>query len=63
MWPGFGENMRVLKWIFEHVRGGGRSRETPIGWVRRYKDMEWAGLDFFEREVRGVAGVRPQGVA
>jgi len=33
LWPGYGENMRVLKWMVERINGGGRADETPIGWV------------------------------
>src|SRR5437667_53182 len=44
LWPGYGDNVRVLKWIVERIRGGGRAQETPIGWIPAADGLDTEGL-------------------
>ena len=50
IWPGFGDNIRVLKWIVQRIHSQVSAVECPIGWVPRYEDIDWTGLDFSKEE-------------
>jgi len=50
LWPGFGENIRVLKWIVDRANNHGKAVESPIGWMPRYEDICWDGLEFSEEK-------------
>jgi phosphoenolpyruvate carboxykinase (GTP) len=45
IWPGYGENMRVLKWVVERCEGKAGAKDTPIGRMPRYEDLYLEGLD------------------
>lgn len=57
LWPGFGENMRVLKWIVERANGRGHATESPLGYVPRYEDIDWTGIDFSESNFKDLMKV------
>jgi phosphoenolpyruvate carboxykinase (GTP) len=60
-WPGYGENMRVLKWIVERCGGRARAQECAIGWLPEFEDLDWRGMPSFSREqFERVCAIEPE---
>ncbi len=57
VWPGFGDNMRVLKWMLERVEGTGGGIENIFGTTPRYGDIMWDGLPFTEEEFETITSI------
>jgi phosphoenolpyruvate carboxykinase (GTP) len=57
VWPGYGENMRVLKWMLERVEGRGRGVEHLFGISPRYEDLTWDGLNFTREQFDAVTSI------
>ena len=62
IWPGYGQNMRVLKWIVDRVRGRAGAVESPFGLMPRYDDITWAGIDFSKAKYHGITDVARAGL-
>jgi phosphoenolpyruvate carboxykinase (GTP) len=57
LWPGYGQNMRMLKWVIERIYGEVVSIESPIGWVPQYEDIDWGTLNFTHEQFEEVMDI------
>ena len=57
VWPGYGENMRVLAWMLERIEGKAKGQENIFGTTPLHKDINWAGLDFSEDQFNQVTSI------
>jgi phosphoenolpyruvate carboxykinase (GTP) len=61
MWPGYGENSRVLKWVFERVTGGAKADKTPIGYLPTVDALDVTGLNVSASDLEVLLSVDRQG--
>ncbi|HMW24799.1 MAG TPA: phosphoenolpyruvate carboxykinase (GTP) [Burkholderiaceae bacterium] len=59
VWPGYGDNARVLKWMVERVEGTGQGEGHFFGVSPRYEDLDWNGLDFSKEQFASIIGADP----
>ena len=62
IWPGYGQNMRVLKWIVDRVRGRADAVEGPFGLMPTYEGITWAGLDFSKDKYLNIMNINRDGL-
>jgi phosphoenolpyruvate carboxykinase (GTP) len=59
LWLGFGDNMRVLKWVIDRCEGHGGAAETPVGFIPRPEDFDLAELDITRETMRELFSIKP----
>jgi phosphoenolpyruvate carboxykinase (GTP) len=59
LWPGFGDNLRVLRWVAERCGGGGTAVESPIGWLPAEGALDTTGLDVAPAAMRELLAIDP----
>ncbi len=57
VWPGYGDNMRVLKWMIDRIEGHGAGEANAFGVSPRYDDLNWTGLDFSREQYQSVISI------
>jgi phosphoenolpyruvate carboxykinase (GTP) len=57
VWPGYGENMRVLKWMIDRIEGGAKGQENVFGISPKYNELNWTGLSFSAEQFKAVTHV------
>jgi len=60
LWPGFGENSRVLKWVIDRIEGKVDANETVVGNTARFEDLDTDGLTETEEDIREALSVNPE---
>ncbi len=60
MWPGYRENMRVLRWVVDRRHGRAGACYGPLGAMPRYQDIDWRGLDYTPEEWNGLMAYDPE---
>lgn len=57
VWPGYGENMRVLKWMIDRIEGQAKGEQHPFGISPSYQELNWEGLSFTKEQFEQVIGI------
>ncbi|RYF22896.1 MAG: phosphoenolpyruvate carboxykinase (GTP), partial [Comamonadaceae bacterium] len=57
VWPGYGDNMRVLKWMIDRIENKAAGQETPFGTAPQYAEINWTGLDFTPAQFDTVTSI------
>jgi len=60
LWPGFRDNMRVLRWIVERSNGRGKAHEGPLGWSPERDDLDWSGMEFDQDQWNELMFIDPK---